>query len=235
MDASPPPPDQPDKPPTKGVFKGKRTKKRGLSRNPKSGSNNQKGDYRSNKEDVPTAAVPQGRPAPSADTIYTKTSKAEYAAMYDSCKSQLDACQSEINKKDILIAKLQQKIQQLIETSKSSRDKAKEAQKHASKVEKEAETATKSLKLSLEDTYEQLQKKDTEWQDIVTQRVDEVREVERVSLHFIYYSHALFIILTSFPILTTHRIVVTEQLICYRRSLQRQSRGKRKSTSPTWS
>jgi hypothetical protein len=28
---------------------------------------------------------------------------------------------------------------------------------------------------------------------------------------------------------------VTEQLICYRRSLQRQSRGKRKSTSPTWS
>ena len=36
MDA-PPPPDQPDKPPTKGVFKGKKSTKRGLSRHQKKG------------------------------------------------------------------------------------------------------------------------------------------------------------------------------------------------------
>ena len=233
MDAPPPPPGQPDKPPTKGGFKGRKSTKRGLSRNPKKGSKNQKGDYRSNKsEDVPPVADPQERPAPSAATVYTKTSKAEYAQMYHSCKAQLDACLAESNKKDVLIAKLQQKIEQLIKTSKSSRDKAKEAQKHASKVEKEAETATKRLQLSLEDTYEQLQKKDTEWQEVVARSVDEVREVERVSIHCLYYSHALFITSTSFPILIIPRIVVTEQLICYRRSLLGLSRGRRLSMNP---
>eukprot|EP00956_Cyclotella_meneghiniana_P015092 scaffold22873_cov44-Cyclotella_meneghiniana.AAC.4 len=146
QDDAPPPSDQPDKPPTKGVFHGRRPTKRGLSRNQKKGSNNQKKtSYVPEDESAVATSTAPSRPA--ASTTYTKTSKAEYAEMLETCRSELEAARADTASKDKIIAKLNSQIQKLTDATKSAREKAREAKQHATKIEKESNVATKKLKM----------------------------------------------------------------------------------------
>eukprot|EP00956_Cyclotella_meneghiniana_P019311 scaffold32996_cov35-Cyclotella_meneghiniana.AAC.4 len=177
MDA-PPPPDQPDKPPTKGVFHGKRPTKRGLSRNQKKGSNNQrKTSYTPEDESAVANSTAPSRPA--ASTTYSKTSKAEYAEMLETCRAELEAARADIASKDKIIAKLNSQIQKLTETTKSAREKAREAKQHATKIEKESNVATKKLKMEVASAQDQLQQSNMEWEQATNLKIDEVREAEQ--------------------------------------------------------
>eukprot|EP00956_Cyclotella_meneghiniana_P019145 scaffold32561_cov32-Cyclotella_meneghiniana.AAC.6 len=178
MDA-PPPPDKPDKPPTKGVFHGKRPTKRGLSRNQKKGSNNQKISSYTPDEGTAAAATSTARSNPSASTTFKQTSKAEYAKMLETCKAELDAARSEIVSKDQVIAKLNKQTQKLMDTTKSAREKAREAKQHATKIEKESNVVTKKLKLEVASAKDQLDQSNMQWEQETKLRIDEVKEVEQ--------------------------------------------------------
>ena len=191
MDALPPPepPEQPNQPPSKGGFKGKRSKKRAHSRTQRSGSKNQKRSSNSatpSEESTPDPAavevLPQARRGPSEATIYSKTSKEEYAAMYHNCRVELDAASREIAKKDLLIAKLNKQINQLTDATKSARETAREAKKHARAVEKDAEVVAKKLKAEVADAQDHLQQSSMDWEQATNAKVEEARAVEQVSL-----------------------------------------------------
>ena len=191
MDAPPPPepPEQPNQPPSKGGFKGKRSKKRAHSRTQRSGSKNQKRSSNSatpSEESTPDPAavevLPQARRGPSAATIYTKTSKEEYAAMYDSCRAELDAAKRSIISKDSLISRLNKQVQQLTETIKAARQTAREAKQLARDVEKNAEGQTKQLEVEAAEAKEQLQTLAVELESKTAMKVEQVRMVEKVSL-----------------------------------------------------
>ena len=182
MDAPPPPepPEQPNQPPSKGGFKGKRSKKRAHSRNQRSGSKNQKRS--STPDPAAEEMIPPARSVPSKATVYVKTKKEEFASMLDSCRAELHAANTEISRKDTLIARLNKQIEQLTETIKAARQSAREAKQLAREVEKKAEGETKKLKVEASVAQEQLQSIAIDLESKTALEVDEVRRLEKVSL-----------------------------------------------------
>ena len=196
MDA-PPPPDQPDKPPTKGVFKGRPVRGRSLSTSQKKGSNNQK---RRKTEDTPAeetegpahedhAASASSNRLPSEATIFYKTSKKEYADMYAKCQLELTTALAEAAtaKKDAVIEKLTKKIEQLTASTKTARGVAREAKQYAKSVEDESTKTAKKLQDELAIANEKAAESLVKFE----QQKDIAVLKEQVSLShlFVFYSH----------------------------------------------
>lgn len=152
-------------------------------------------------EDESAVATSTAPSRPAASTTYTKTSKAEYAEMLETCRAELEAARADIASKDKMIAKLNNQIKKLTETTNSAREKAREAKQHATKIEKESNVATKKLKMEVASLQDQFKQSNMEWEQATNLKIDEVREAEQVSLLYYFtipqaynhaYSHNLF-------------------------------------------
>ena len=145
MDGSDPPQpplnkgsDPPQPPPKKRVFKGKRSKRRSLSRNQDKRLNNQK---RSRQQVPPAEGTDQPAPETVAATssqcllseasIFQKTTKKEYADMLANCQRDLANALAENAKKDAVIEKLTKKIEELTAATKTARGVARESRLYA--------------------------------------------------------------------------------------------------------
>lgn len=197
MDGSDPPQpplnkgsDPPQPPPKKRVFKGKRSKRRSLSRNQDKRSNNQK----RSRQQVPTAEGTD-QPAPetvaatssqrllSEASIFQKTTKKEYADMLANCQRDLANALAENAKKDAAIEKLTKKIEELTAATKTARGVARESRLYAKSVQDEAHKTAKKMQVQLEKAEEKAVNSLVD----LEQQKDDVRVKELVSLFHLFF------------------------------------------------
>lgn len=129
--------DPPLPPTNQGGFKGKRVKGRKKRK--------QQSVQEEHPADVP---LPDATPAPSQETIDFKyTTKQEYADMLASCKQELVAALSDIDKKNKLIDKLNTKVNQLTGVISKSRSVAREVKELAKNAALDKQKASKMIKV----------------------------------------------------------------------------------------
>lgn len=202
MDA-PNAPDPPERSPpkAKGVFKGKKSRKRGLAYKSKKGSDNKKSARRpsppppQDDTSADTAIRPTAVPSAPRDVDASVTSssstkymtKADLEALLRQRERELVDARAVISKKDKTINSLTNKNNKLLEASQFARSAAHEAKQYAKGVEEDAARSAKMFRDDLAMAEERDRKKEAELKDkeaMWNDEMDRIKDLEQVSYCF---------------------------------------------------